>query len=214
MKILIKTILISIISLSPLIVLAQPTEYVKDNKTRTVVPINPNREKTPPSEPTFTPIVTVPIAPSVPENTVNQPVQESTNTPTTPVATPTIQVSPKTVVEDALAALMQFEKKEVHFGTVKMGEHPSHTFYFKNRGQEPVEIELVSVCDCTDVEYSRTPIAVGSTGFIKATYMSERAPEVVNNKFDKEITIILKNKYPDSGYPMVETLKIQGNVID
>ena len=205
MKNLNKTLVALVVMLSPLISIAQPTEYVKDNTTRTVVPIRQN------------PVITFP------SKTVNTTIITNTSTTTftpkpqpQPVVVQTVMVSSKSVAEpiEESLALMRFETKVVHFGTVKIGEHPSHTFYFKNSGQEPVEIEIVSACDCTDVEYSRAPIPVGGTGFIKATYISERAPEAINSKFDKEITIVLKNKYADTGYPMVETLKIQGNVIE
>ena len=228
MTILNQSLLIGVICVSPLLLLAQPSEYVKDNKTRTVVPISSKHEKAPAFEPILTPTDT-PTSSGVPSTTAastseivtpssteSRNLQPNNSQPSisAPVVTPPKEVVSKSVVEDALSALMRFEKKEVHFGTVKMGEHPSHIFYFKNTGQEPVEIELVSACDCTELDYSRAPIAVGNTGFVKATYMSERAPEAVNNKFDKEITIILKNKYPNNGYPMVETLKIQGNVVE
>jgi Protein of unknown function (DUF1573) len=217
MKNLNKNFLFFLVFAYPLALLAQPSEYVQGVKTKTVVPTEQKKVPTPMQSP-VTPITPPAVEVSAKGNI------EKTLTPATPQYEPNVlsseqvpsTVSVKSVVEpvEEILAVMRFEKKTFHFGTVKMGEHPSHIFSYTNTGQEPVEIEIVSACDCTDVEYTKNPIAVGGTATIKATYMSERAPENVNKEFEKEITIVLKNKYPDTGYPMVETLKIKGNVVE
>ena len=215
MKNLNKTFLVLLVASCPFALVAQPSEFVRDAKTKTVVPTEQRKMETPiqrenmpslqsPIEVSAKAIAEPTIVPNAPQPIIS------------PVSQPAMEVSAKSVVEpvEEILALMRFEKKTISFGTVKMGQHPTHTFYYKNNGREPVEIEIVSACDCTEVEYSKKPVVVGATGFIKATFMSERAPEAINKEFDKEITIVLKNKYPDTGYPMVETLKIKGNVIE
>jgi Protein of unknown function (DUF1573) len=217
MKNLNKNYFLFLIIVCPLALLAQPSEYVQDVKTRPVLPTAQKKGEVTvqnPVMPAPQPAAEVSakgnpekaVAPATPQY---QPyIVPAENTP--------LDISPKSLVEpvEEVLAVMRFEKKTFQFGTIKMGEHPSHIFSYTNTGQEPVEIEIVSACDCTDVEYTKNPIAVGGTASIKATYMSERAPENVNKEFEKEITIVLKNKYPDTGYPMVETLKIKGNVVE
>ncbi len=187
--------LIVILSLMPLLSVAQSTEYVKDNKTKTVAPSNntvpqqPTVEKPLPVAQQATPQVS---AKSV-ETAVSQPVE--------------VTSKPAVIeVEEDGVPIMRFEKKKINFGTLKMGAAPTYTYTFTNIGSEPIEIDLVSACDCTVVEYTQTSIPVGARGFVKATFHSERAPEYINKELEKEITIILKNKYAENGYPMVETL--------
>ena len=215
MKNLNKTFSILFITTLPFALFAQPSEYVRDAKTKTVVPTEQRKMETPIQR------ENIPFIQSPPEVSAKAVVEPERMQPVSqpvisPVTQSPVEVSIKSAVQpiEEVLAVMRFEKKTINFGTVKMGAHPTHIFYYKNNGQEPVEIEIVSACDCTEVEYSKKPVVVGATGFIKATFMSERAPEAINKEFDKEITIVLKNKYPDTGYPMVETLKIKGNVIE
>ena len=137
----------------------------------------------------------------------------------TPPAAPTQvvvepQITPKAVQstepQRVEMPLIGIEVSEKDFGTINFGEHPSHIFYFRNNLNTPLSIDLVSACDCTQVEYSDYPIAPNATGWIKATFLSERAyPENVNRDVEKELTVIFKNKYPNSEYPIVETLKVK-----
>jgi Protein of unknown function (DUF1573) len=217
MKNLSKNGLFTLVFTLPLVLFAQPSEYVKDNNTKTVVPTEQKKMETPAHQAAqpAAKLVVEATPKSVPDPSVTAPVSAPQ-----PIVAPVEQVqakgeAPAQVEEvEEILPLMRFEKKTKNFGTVKMGEHPSHIFTYKNTGTEPVVIDLVSACDCTEVEYTTQPIPVGGTAYIKATYMSERAPEYINKEFVKEITIILKNTYKDTGYPMVETLKIKGNVIE
>ena len=217
MKNLSKNGLFILVFILPLTLFAQPSEYVKDANTKPVVPAEQKKVEIPAqqtAQPSEKPVVEV-MAKSVSTPSVNVPISAPQ-----PVVAPVEQAQAKgeTPIQveevEEILPLMRFEKKTKNFGTVKMGEHPSHVFTYKNTGTEPVTIELVSACDCTEVEYPTQPIPVGGTAYIKATYMSERAPENINKEFSQEITIILKNKYADTGYPIVDTLKIKGNVVE
>jgi hypothetical protein len=228
MKNLSKNALFILVFTLPLALFAQPSEYVKDANTKPVVPVEQKKVEIPVQKteiPTSKPAIEV-TSKSVPAPAS----QESLGTVSAPISAPqpivapveqaqiqakgeaTAQISVEEVEE--IIPLMRFEKKTKNFGTVKMGEHPSHVFTYKNTGTEPVTIDIVSACDCTEVEYTTQPIPVGGTAYIKATYMSERAPENINKEFSKEITIVLKNKYAENGYPIVDTLKIKGNVVE
>lgn len=104
-------------------------------------------------------------------------------------------------------------REEVDFGKIRLGERPSHTFLFTNHGDTDLEIEMVSTCECTIVEYSKEKIAPGASGFVKAIFNSNGVyPEGVNRLNEKEITIILKNTYPTNGYPIVKTLLVKAFV--
>jgi peptidoglycan-associated lipoprotein len=101
-----------------------------------------------------------------------------------------------------------FSETKVDFGTIAMGETPTHEYIFTNTGDEPILIEIITGCDCTDLSWTETEVAPGATGYVRATYKSERTEANDFNKpLDKDITIILANTYPDSGYPMVYELK-------
>lgn len=67
----------------------------------------------------------------------------------------------------------QFEEEEHDFGTITEGEVVSHTFKFKNVGDAPLVIQNVSAsCGCTQPEWTKDPIAAGSTGEIKVGFNS------------------------------------------
>jgi hypothetical protein len=110
--------------------------------------------------------------------------------------------------------MMHFEKRTADFGQVKFGETRSHIFSFKNISNEPLTIDIVSACECTDLEYTHEVIPVGGAGYIKATFHSDRTPEAVNGSIHKDITIILKNQAKDTGYPIIEELFVKAAIVE
>ena len=121
---------------------------------------------------------------------------------------------PQPVNTEGVITMMQFDKRTVDFGQVKFGETRSHIFSFKNISNEPLIIDVVSACDCTDLEYTHEVIPIGGAGFVKATYHSDRTPEAVNGSIHKDITIILKNQARDTGYPIIEELFMKAAIIE
>jgi Protein of unknown function (DUF1573) len=115
---------------------------------------------------------------------------------------------------EGTVAMMQFEKRTVDFGVVKFGETRTHIFTFKNISNEPLTIDIISACDCTDLEYTHEVIPVGGAGYVKATYHSDRTPEAVNGSIHKDITIILKNQAKDTGYPIIEELFLKASIVE
>ena len=111
--------------------------------------------------------------------------------------------------------VLTFDTKEVHFGNIKTGDKPSHTYNITNTGDMDMDIELVSGCDCTDIDWTRTTIKPGEKGFVKITYNSNRAePEDHKKPLAKDVTVILKQSYPQNGYPIVDVLKFDTFIID
>jgi hypothetical protein len=189
--------LIVILSLMPFLTVAQSTEYVTDNKTKTVVPASNTAQQQ------------APIIQEKPLPVAQQATPQVSAKSVDIVVPVPIEVTSKSVpveVEEDGVPIMRFEKKKINFGKLKMGATPTYIYTFTNIGTEPIVIDIVSACDCTVVEYTQTAIPAGEKGFIKATFHSDRTPEYINKELEKEITIILKNKYPENGYPMVETV--------
>lgn len=111
--------------------------------------------------------------------------------------------------------VLTFDTKEVHFGNIKTGDKPSFTYNITNTGDTDMDIELVSGCDCTDIDWTRTTIKPGQKGFVKITYNSNRAePEDHKKPLQKDVTVILKQSYPQNGYPIVDVLKFDTFITD
>jgi hypothetical protein len=71
-------------------------------------------------------------------------------------------------------AEIEFEKKFVDFGTLKVGDVKVVTITYKNIGKKPLILDdVISSCDCTEVEWSKAPVMPGKTGTIKATYTAK-----------------------------------------
>lgn len=86
---------------------------------------------------------------------------------------------------------VEFAKIVHDFGDVLLSDGPlSCTFSVKNISDSPIVIyNVVSSCGCTDVKWTRAPIAAGSTGEISATYSNDEGPY----PFDKTLTVYVSN---------------------
>ena len=98
---------------------------------------------------------------------------------------------------------MVFDKDFFDLGRVKKGEKRTLQFRFSNKGDEALEIDFISACDCTTLDYPVLPVKPGSHGVIDAIFDStnESGEKVV------DITIVLKHTNPRNGYPVVEEVK-------
>lgn len=71
------------------------------------------------------------------------------------------------------------------FGKVKQNVPPTATITVTNIGTEPLLIEQATPsCGCTVSDYTKTPIAPGKTGTIKATYNAAAVGHI-----DKTLTV-------------------------
>lgn len=71
------------------------------------------------------------------------------------------------------------------FGKIKLNVPVTHEFTFVNKGTAPLVISSVQAsCGCTVAEYSKEPIPVGQSGFVKARYNAAKA-----GVFNKTVTI-------------------------
>lgn len=99
--------------------------------------------------------------------------------------------------------VLQFEKMEHDFGTIKEGQKVSFTYKLKNTGEAPLIIQNAQPsCGCTAPDWTREPIPAGGTGFVKAEFDSKGKPGIQN----KTITVTANT------WPKTVQLKFKASV--
>ena len=105
---------------------------------------------------------------------------------------------------------LTFDKLMVDLGTVKKGEKKDMSFSFTNTGNIPVEIELVTSCECTTLDWPQFKVfKPGEKGTINAVFDSTE--KEIGETTD--IEIILKQADPKTRNPMVYILKYKFGLI-
>lgn len=96
----------------------------------------------------------------------------------------------KSVVE------LTFDESEIDLGQVKRGEKRTFDFIFTNTGRETVEIEIVSACECSTLDWTIKPVKPGEKGKINVIFDSteKEKSEVI------DVDLTLKNVDPKTGY--------------
>lgn len=75
----------------------------------------------------------------------------------------------------------QFTTMDHDFGTIKEGQVVEHTYSFKNTGEAPLIIQSAQgSCGCTVPDWSKDPIPVGGTGYVKAKFDSKGFSNIQN----------------------------------
>lgn len=98
---------------------------------------------------------------------------------------------------------LTFDFKSWDFGPVKKGEKRTKIVPFINSGNKPVTIEFMSACECTSFTFPEDAIAPGEKGQIEIEFDS--AQKEINETIS--ITILLKEKDPQTGYQIAYELK-------
>jgi hypothetical protein len=96
--------------------------------------------------------------------------------------------------------VVQFDRTDHDFGTIKEGTKVTHVYKFKNTGEAPLIIEDVRPsCGCTAPEWSKEPVPPGGEGYVKAEFDSGGKPNmqnktitVVSNAWPKQATLSFK----------------------
>lgn len=84
------------------------------------------------------------------------------------------------------AQTISLEQENVEFGEVKINTKNKGQIVVKNTGEAPLVIERVQpACGCTVPEFTKDPIAPGSTGIINVEYNAGNA----EGAFNKTVTI-------------------------
>ena len=98
---------------------------------------------------------------------------------------------------------LTFDEVLVDFGKVVQGDKREHTFHFRNTGNENVEIDIVSSCDCTTVDWPEAVvIKPGDTNKLEVIFDSTEKEESET----VDIDIILKNN-DERGNPIFYILQ-------
>ena len=113
---------------------------------------------------------------------------QSVNDPATPpTATPAVPTGPTTV--------MSFDATEFDFGTVDEGEKVSHTYSFKNTGDEPLILSNAKgSCGCTVPKWPKEPIAPGEDGVVTVEFNSKNK----KGKRNQKVTITANTNPPQT----------------
>ncbi|NJM26737.1 MAG: DUF1573 domain-containing protein [Bacteroidia bacterium] len=99
--------------------------------------------------------------------------------------TPAATAQPEQKPEGPLPKI-EFAETDFDFGTISEGQKVEHVYAFKNTGEAPLIIQNAQPsCGCTVPEWSKEPIPVGGTGYVKAQFDSSGKPNAQN----KSITV-------------------------
>ncbi|NBC24491.1 MAG: DUF1573 domain-containing protein [Bacteroidetes bacterium] len=98
--------------------------------------------------------------------------------------------------------LLEFDEQFHDFGQITKGEKPKHTFSFYNRGKAPLIIDMVSACECTHLDWTRSMIYPGKKGYIYVEYDSS------DRDGEQEVTmdVIAYKMLPDQEEPREEDM--------
>jgi hypothetical protein len=118
----------------------------------------------------------------------------------TPTPTPAVEAEQK---PDGPLPVLAFEKTDHDFGTIAEGQKVTYVYKFRNTGSAPLIIQSAQPsCGCTAPDWTRDPIPVGGTGFVKAEFDSKGKPGMQN----KSITVT------SNTFPKTMQLKFKANV--
>ena len=86
----------------------------------------------------------------------------------------------------ATADIIAVNKAEHNFGTIEQGTPVTTEFVVTNKSKTPLIItEVRTSCGCTTPDYTKTPIAPGKTGIVKASYNAATIGD-----FNKSVTLV------------------------
>lgn len=144
--------------------------------------------------------------PASPSKTTKKELSKKKKQPTVPVAA---------AVKGESKPVMTFSTKYVNFGKIKTGDKPSQTFEFTNTGNADLDIDLVSGCDCTELDWTRSTVKPGQKGFVKAIFNTVKAEKEDHKKpLTKYVTIILKQINPKNDAPINDEVKFDVFIVD
>lgn len=122
-------------------------------------------------------------------------------TPTTAAATPATPADEK---PEGPLPTIDFQRMDHDFGTIREGQKVEWKYTFKNSGQAPLIVQTVQPsCGCTAPDWSKEPIPVGGTGFVRVEFDSNGKTGVQN----KTVTVT------SNTWPKQQTLHFKAMVV-
>ena len=120
----------------------------------------------------------------------------TTNTTATPVADKASTApGPEAAAPTGPTSVMSFDATEFDFGTVDEGEKVSHTYTFKNAGDEPLILSNAKgSCGCTVPKWPKEPIPPGKDGEIIVEFNSKNK----KGKRNQKVTITANTNPPQT----------------
>lgn len=92
-------------------------------------------------------------------------------------------VSKASSKQETQAVIQVLNNENFNFGTINAGDTVVHKFFFKNVGEMPLTIESANpICGCTIAGFNKSPIRVGDTDSIVATFASDTSMIGFQNK--------------------------------
>jgi len=98
---------------------------------------------------------------------------------------------------------MTFDQESIKLGRMKKGDKKTFDYVFTNTGTEVIEIEIVSGCDCTTLDWTRKPIKPGEKGKVNVIFDSKEK-EITETMVD--VDIYLKNRDPKTNSQILKIL--------
>jgi len=134
------------------------------------------------------------------ENRLAKMEQEKSTTPATDNSANPAVVPASDQKPDGPLPIIEFEKMEHDFGSVPEGQKVSYTYKLKNTGSAPLIIQSAQPsCGCTVPDWTREPIPVGGSGFVKAEFdtkgkvgANSKSITVTANTWPKQATLKFK----------------------
>ena len=103
---------------------------------------------------------------------------------------------------------LHFETPHHDFGTIKLGDTPTYTYVFTNTSGEALELELVSGCECTEIQWPQNKVfQPEEQGSIQIRYDSKLEEGI--GEHNKTIDVLLKKEDPETGYQIIKEVKFR-----
>ena len=102
---------------------------------------------------------------------------------------------------------IRFDDDTLLFGDAEEGVEVLAEFIFTNIGRDTVEIDLVSACECIQVDWPREPIFPGESALISTVFNTKGW----KGEQQKTIDVIFRNT-DASGYPWIKQVTLAGNI--
>lgn len=90
------------------------------------------------------------------------------------------------VIEDldtaGKVATIVFDSTAYHYGAVQEGDRVAKEIFFTNTGPGDLLIELVTACECTQIDWTRLPVKAGQRSKLSIIYNSKGkdGPQIVD----------------------------------